>query len=256
MRIHKSTNPSTNQPINKSTMAKRCKLKKQLVQYCKLLFFGSWCVMFGFMMHDISTREPPTPKPHPTASDHHQRPITHRPKEPTIPLLRRKLPSDIPIKDIEEDDLLVYLKPVRNEPGPGKNKTAAKYPKRNHEIRAQDKQRVRNRVESALQVDPHAVPDAPTRQRSGKHGCQINYVISKLNEGWFHPKEHVDLLRGCEAVIYNRVPKCGSRSVLETFKYLAKANNFTVYDRATPYGGKRSHYDLKSDLVSERLPFV
>ena len=45
-----------------------------------------------------------------------------------------------------------------------------------------------------------------------------------------NPINSVHQLVKCARVMYNRVPKCGSRTMLSTMRELSVQNNFTLYD--------------------------
>ena len=53
--------------------------------------------------------------------------------------------------------------------------------------------------------------------------CQIHTFIENL-----HNYEDIDSFYACERIMYNRVPKCASRTVLSTFKLLSRENAFNL----------------------------
>ena len=73
--------------------------------------------------------------------------------------------------------------------------------------------------------------------------CDVGRIMSKLST-------YSDLARftRCQRVFYNRVPKCGSRTVLSTFKILARSLHFTV--ASSGRYGRRSHFGNVSLMVS------
>ncbi|KAK2172773.1 hypothetical protein NP493_930g01012 [Ridgeia piscesae] len=82
-------------------------------------------------------------------------------------------------------------------------------------------------------LQPHSALSAYT---STQHdACDVGRIMSKLST-------YSDLARftRCQRVFYNRVPKCGSRTVLSTFKILARSLHFTV--ASSGRYGRRSHF--------------
>ena len=51
--------------------------------------------------------------------------------------------------------------------------------------------------------------------------CQVHKFIENLRN-----YEDIDAFYACERIVYNRVPKCASRTVLSTFRILSKENLF------------------------------
>lgn len=80
---------------------------------------------------------------------------------------------------------------------------------------------------------PPSAYSAYTSQQRG--ACDVGHIMSKLSA-------YSDLTRftQCQRVFYNRVPKCGSRTVLSTFKILARSLHYTV--AAVERYGRRSHF--------------
>ena len=75
--------------------------------------------------------------------------------------------------------------------------------------------------------------------------CDVGRIMSKLYT-------FSDLARftQCQRVFYNRVPKCGSRTVLSTFKILARALHYKV-ESVERYG--RSSYIGNVSLMVSQL---
>ena len=67
--------------------------------------------------------------------------------------------------------------------------------------------------------------DITDKNRPGGHVVQFTTGSQFLNNTTLRKLQH------CHQVIYNRLPKCGSRSVLRTFDVLAKINGFNHIDK-------------------------
>ncbi|KAI0230267.1 hypothetical protein LSAT2_019348 [Lamellibrachia satsuma] len=85
----------------------------------------------------------------------------------------------------------------------------------------------------------------PTYNSHQHEDCDVGRIMSKLYT-------FSDLARftQCQRVFYNRVPKCGSRTVLSTFKILARALHYKV-ESVERYG--RSSYISNVSLMVSQL---
>ena len=68
--------------------------------------------------------------------------------------------------------------------------------------------------------------------------CDVAAFIQELNDVISHHSNNLPahLLRGCNHVFYNRVPKCGSRSLYETFVKMGEMHGYTVLKKVMGLG--------------------
>ena len=80
--------------------------------------------------------------------------------------------------------------------------------------------------------------------------CDVKYLNAH-----FSMASDLRYISGCERIIYNRVPKCGSRTVVTTLKMLGKQNKFELIARDKPTS-KTNFFTADSQKVNIISPFL
>ena len=78
---------------------------------------------------------------------------------------------------------------------------------------------------------------------SDLHPCRVKVILSEVG----HMGQNNDVISQCSKVIYNRVPKCGSRTVLGTFRALSSQLNYSLVSLEKPVRG-RSFFSKTDEL--------
>ena len=79
-----------------------------------------------------------------------------------------------------------------------------------------------------------------------ENACDVGGLHERLLSGGSY-----DYLLRCDRILYNRVPKCGSRTILSTFSHLATSLNFTML--SMPKWGPHNYFTDIKDLVREYI---
>ena len=88
------------------------------------------------------------------------------------------------------------------------------------------------------------------RHEESRHStlCDVHSLLKRTRD---ETRYDVTVFDSCQRIFYNRVPKCGSRSVLSVFSELAKQNGFQVISLA-----KSRKYSLTDEDARVRSAFT